>query len=292
MILLHEVGSSPRIDLIIRHILRAAMYREGESVRQKCDLTAAKQLQVEFSQRARSEIPIRSKLGPLQSLADHTVMPHLMDAAFPIQGISSQRLAIFGGSFDPVHCGHLNMAQQAQQQVGLAQILWLPAANPPHKSGRVTTPVAHRLAMLELALASKLNQTISTLEVQRPGLSFAAQTFRQLRQSQPQADWHWLIGSDTFASLPRWYDLEELVEHCHWLVVPRAGSRPLQTLIAQVQQQLTTRELPLRWSVLNLKPLAVSSTQIREAVAQGTSIAGLVPAAVQAYIEAHGLYRD
>ncbi len=212
------------------------------------------------------------------------------DPAFPIQGISPRPYAIFGGSFDPVHWGHLNIALQAHAQVGLERVLWLPAGHPPHKAHRPVTSVAHRLAMLELATAPWPSFVVSDLDTRRPGPSFAAQTFSELRAHYLHVSWFWLLGSDAFATLPRWYCADELVTGCHWLVVPRRQGQLLQATAQRVQRHFAEQGLTLAWSALQMKPLRVSSTQVRQACARGASLVGLVPEAVLTYIATQGLY--
>lgn len=197
-------------------------------------------------------------------------------------------VGILGGTFDPVHLGHLGAADAARLQLDLAQVLFIPNHIPPHKPERSVAPERDRLAMLELALAGQSAFGIDRLELERAGPSYTFDTIDALRRQH--ADWqiHFIVGSDAFLDLHTWHRWDELLRLCAFAVVSRPGydrrrvARMLQELDPGLQVQVSYLEVPT---------VDVSSSQIREAIAAGESLAGLVPPAVAAYIQTRGLYR-
>lgn len=207
-------------------------------------------------------------------------------------------MAILGGSFDPVHWGHLRMAQAALSQLSLERVLWVPDRYPPHKQ---VCPYEHRRAMVECAIANRPAFILPTIRAQGGAINYAIKTFSALRQTYPNGEWFWIIGSDAFATLPRWYRREALVPACHWIVAPRpvteekSGAEPNyqspHTLLCdRVVQQLAAQNIPIRWQLLHFPPVAISSSLIRQCCHQGRSIRHLVPEPVQTYIALHNLY--
>lgn len=202
-----------------------------------------------------------------------------------------ERVGILGGTFNPPHLGHLLMAETAHQQHGLSRVIWVPTYQPPHRLPEELIAFHHRLAMVQGAIASHAAfQTVAMEHL--PNWSYAMHTLTTLQQLNPQASWFWIIGLDAFQSLPRWYGRQTLVTHCHWLVAPRLQDRA-QT-IAQcevVAQAMQAQALPLRWSVLDMPRLDISSRLIRRYVGDRRSIRYLVTDAVRDYIHTHTLYQ-
>lgn len=211
-----------------------------------------------------------------------------------------KKRAIFGGTFNPVHWGHLVMAQTALSQCNLEQVIWVPAYHPPHKSSSGLLEFGHRLQMLQGAIADHAAFTLSDFD---PPIktSYAVSTFLDLQQSYPNTDWYWIVGSDTFLKLPQWYQREQLAVAIEWLVAPRLlprGSKNLaalqshtEHLCQQVAQQMTEQSLPLRWQVLSMPILDISSSLIRQYCQEGRSIRYLVPDSVRMYINQEHLYQ-
>src|SRR5262245_16024054 len=135
------------------------------------------------------------------------------------------RLGIFGGSFDPVHTGHLILAEQCREQARLDRVLFVPAARPPHKT-RELTPFHHRAEMRTLAIAGNPAFVVDELEKDRPGPSFTADTLEQLHQREPEAELWLILGADSLFDVPRWYRPERILELAGLLVVGRPGSPP------------------------------------------------------------------
>ena len=202
----------------------------------------------------------------------------------------TQKLGILGGTFNPVHHGHLIMAQDAREHFGLDRVLFIPCAQPPHKSAVKLAAAEHRLAMLRAAIGDDSHFEINTLELEREGPSFTIETIKALRHAQPTASLYYIIGTDSLFELHQWYQINELLEYCEFVTMLRPGF-PVEHL---AEEQLN---LPPPWSrrlLANLFPghaTDISSTDIRRRVATGRSIRYLVPDAVARYIAAQGLYR-
>jgi nicotinate-nucleotide adenylyltransferase len=212
-----------------------------------------------------------------------------------------QRLAIFGGTFDPIHWGHLLVAETALAQLHLDQVIWVPSKNPPHKQAAL---FEHRVAMLQLATANNPAFIISIIERERSGASYAINTLMDLSACYPNTHWYWVIGLDAFQTLPRWYLRHEIALMCDWLIAPRllGGETIAQSefICKQVEEQLQkrndmstlTRSHTIHWQLLNTPLVRVSSSRIRELCRADHSIGNLVPETVKYYITNHNLYSN
>lgn len=211
-------------------------------------------------------------------------------------------VALFGGTFDPVHCGHLAAAQAAQQAFALERVEFVTVAHPPHKLNRAITPFAHRHAMVSLACAGIPKFVPSLLEGPDEGdggANYSIDTVRKVTARLGASDrLYFLIGADAFLDLPTWREGTALIDACDFILVSRPGFSIAQ-IARVVPQELRAgaegaSSLSLRRSTLHLLPTVdfdVSSSGIREAAAAGKSLAGLVPDAVAEYIQKLGLYR-
>jgi len=188
------------------------------------------------------------------------------------------RLGLFGGSFDPVHYGHLLMAQAACEELALTRLFFIPTAQSPFKPLEAPAPAKERLRLLRLALAGQPVYEIDEQEVQRGGTSFTIDTVRDYGRRFPQARLFYLIGADHARTLPAWREAEELARLVEFVVVARPG------------QPATPLPPPFCGRELAGFPLGVSSSQIRSRVKQGLSIRGLVPDAVGEAIGNSKLY--
>jgi len=202
-------------------------------------------------------------------------------------------LAFFGGTFDPVHCGHLIVARSVVEQAGLDRLTFVPAGVPPHKAG-AHVAAEHRLAMLKRAVAGHADLAVSDIELSRPGRSFTYDTLCALRELHPRARLAWLIGLDMLEDLPRWYRAADLVREFEILVALRPPGGPLlasamaaarSAFGVQAARRLTSR-------VLETPLIDISSTAIRARVRAGQPIDWLVPPAVARYVQEHGLYTE
>jgi nicotinate-nucleotide adenylyltransferase len=187
--------------------------------------------------------------------------------------------------------GHLVLAQDAAEKLELSQVVFVPAARPPHKQHIQQAGPEHRLRMIELAVQSNQRFTVSDLELRRDGLSYTVDTVAELRRSHPLAAWYLLVGSDTLMELHMWHRINELLEMCEVAAVLRPGAddraairKHLELTQAQVEQ--VTEHL------IDTHRIGISSTEIRARVAAGRSISYLVPPEVEAYILENELYRD
>lgn len=193
-------------------------------------------------------------------------------------------IGVMGGTFDPIHLGHLAIAEEAREALGLARILFVPAGLPPHKPAADVTSVPHRVAMVDLATADNPAFELSRVEVDRPGPSYTVDTVELLAR---QDDVTVILSAETFAELPTWHDPDRLFELARVAVVPREGYPAPDP--AWLGTEFPGRDD--RVSYLAGPRLGLSSTAIRARVAAGRSIRYLVPPAVEAYIVAKGLYR-
>lgn len=208
---------------------------------------------------------------------------------------------IFGGTFNPVHLGHLQIAREAMQRCGLDRVLFLPAADPPHKPVAGEVSFADRLAMVRAAIAGEPGFAASDLESRRSGKSYSVRTLEILREQAPDEELYFIIGLDSFRDLPLWKDYLRLFHLAHLVVISRPGidQDPRSLLPVAIRNQFcydaASENLCHRSgnSVIFLTEprLDISSTQIRERLHRGESIAHLVPPAVAAYISRHRLYR-
>jgi nicotinate-nucleotide adenylyltransferase len=200
------------------------------------------------------------------------------------------RLGIYGGSFDPVHYGHLLLAECAREQLHLDQVWLIPAAVPPHKQEREQAPAKARFEMLELALAGNDWLRPSNLEIERGGVSYTVQTLLDVKNSQPDASLFLLMGADSLRDLPTWREPERICELALPAVVRRGGSpEPEFGVLAPFVS--AERLAQIRASQVEMPLIELSSTDLRERAAAGQSLRFRTPRAVEKYIETHGLYR-
>lgn len=196
------------------------------------------------------------------------------------------RLGVFGGSFDPVHFGHLRMAEEARTQAGLDRVLFIPTQVSPFKVGRQVTPGELRVQMLHIAVEDNPAFAVSDVEVARPGPSYTVETLRLLREQHPAAELLFLTGTDAVRDLPKWREPEEILSLARFLVAGRPGVDRAEVLHA----------LPDTWeeriSFIEMQELDISSTYLRERIREGRSVRYLLPRAVEEFIAAHGLYRE
>ena len=197
------------------------------------------------------------------------------------------RLGLLGGTFDPVHRGHLTLARAGRDELGLDEVLFLPAGQPWRKAGRMIASNEHRLAMLERALEGEAGFQVSRLELERPGPSYTADTLEALRDDRPEDELFSLLGEDALIDLPNWARPQRILELARLAVARRADSSP--EALEEVERRLPGLGGRVIW--LKMPAVAVSATEIRERVRGGQPIGGLVPATVQEYIRKQGLYR-
>ena len=188
------------------------------------------------------------------------------------------KLGIFGGSFNPIHLGHLLMAQTAMEELGLNRLFFVPAAQSPFKTEAKPAPDAVRLQLLRLALAGKTDCEVDDQEVHRGGISYTVDTLRSYANKFPNARLFYLIGADNVPKLPEWHEPAELAQLAEFVAMPRPGSAAI------------IFPTPFRGRTLRGCPTAISSSEIRARVRANLSIANLVPPAVVEAVRNASLY--
>ncbi|MBN1347522.1 MAG: nicotinate (nicotinamide) nucleotide adenylyltransferase [Phycisphaerae bacterium] len=200
------------------------------------------------------------------------------------------RVGLYGGTFDPIHVGHLLVARAVRERLELDRLILIPSAHPPHKPVGRLTEAAHRLAMTKAAVDAEQGFEVSDCETKRSGPSYTIDTVAEYRrQLGGDAEIVWLIGSDTLQELAGWYRVAELVDACRFVVAPRPGceSPDLTSLGVALNPEQIDR---LRGSFVGAPRIDVSATEIRRRVASGLSVRWMVPEPVRRYIVDHHLY--
>ena len=200
-----------------------------------------------------------------------------------------RRLGIMGGSFDPIHIAHLLMAETVREALSLDRVLFLPTGTQPLKQDTQATPAEHRVAMLELAIKSNPTFALSTVDIDRAGPSYTADSLEQLRKEwgrrEETAMW-FIVGSDALLNFPKWHQPERVIAQARLAVVRRptfdADLAPMEAAVPGLSAAIDWVDAPL---------IEVSGTDIRKRVAEGLSIRYRVPDAVRDYIASHGLYQ-
>jgi nicotinate-nucleotide adenylyltransferase len=199
------------------------------------------------------------------------------------------RLGIFGGTFDPVHYGHLLLAECCREQCPLDAVWFLPAAVPPHKRNQPLTPAAARVEMLELGIAGHPAFAVSRYEVDRGGVNYTVDTLAYFRGQDPEGELSFLLGADMLHDLPNWREPARVCELATAIVVRRSGTDAvdLGCLSGVVPPETIDR---IRRHQVEMPEIGISSTEIRRRVSQRRSIRYQTPRAVEKYIQTHGLY--
>ncbi|MFN8625849.1 MAG: nicotinate-nucleotide adenylyltransferase [Candidatus Binatia bacterium] len=211
----------------------------------------------------------------------------------------AHRIGILGGTFNPIHLGHLRSAEEVREAQGLDRVLFIPSASPPHKRRAGLASAAHRLAMVRRAVAGNPFFKVSTIEIERHGRSYSVDTLRALRARMPGAAFSFIMGLDAFREIDTWKHHEAIFELCDVLVTsrpPTAETVLFDLLPVAVRDQFCypddelTHRTGNRILFQRISGLDISASSIRERVAAGLSIRYLVPTAVERYIARHSLY--
>jgi len=198
------------------------------------------------------------------------------------------KVGILGGTFDPVHLGHLTIAEEARRRLSLRKVIFVLAGQPWLKADRIITPAMHRIKMVELAIAGKSYFELSTIEIDRSGPSYTVDTLTMMQQGLGiRAELFLIVGWDSLNELPRWHNPVVLVKLCKLVAFTRTGySVPdlaaLEEMVPGVRQSTM---------VLTIPPIDISSTEIRQRIERGLPLQGLVPEEVDRYITEQKLYR-
>lgn len=200
-------------------------------------------------------------------------------------------LLLYGGSFNPIHNGHLIIARAATEQLGVERTILIPSAAPPHKANSDLASPEDRLEMVRLAIAGEPGFEVSDIELHRQGPSYTILTIEAYRRELgSDVQLYWLIGGDTLPELGTWYRVGELVDLCRIVTASRPGFEapdlsPLLTVLTPAQIER------LRGGMIKTPLVDISATQVRQRVREGPSLSGLVPDRVAEYVLRHGLYR-
>jgi len=215
-----------------------------------------------------------------------------------------ERIGILGGTFNPVHCGHLRAAAAVRTRFSLDRVLFIPSFIPPHKESAGIASAEERLKMVELAVRGKPAFIPSAVEIRAKGRSYSILTLNKIKSSYPRAWIFFILGVDAFLEIETWREWKRVLERCLFIVVTRPGYRlrDAEDVLGlayrgQVRSVSRLENVPEQWflrSRIFLVPIAaadISSTEIRRRIREDRSIKGLVPAAVEDYIHKHGLYQ-
>ncbi|MBE3518770.1 MAG: nicotinate-nucleotide adenylyltransferase [Firmicutes bacterium] len=198
-------------------------------------------------------------------------------------------IGIMGGTFDPIHFGHLRAAEEVLQGFQLDRVIFVPAGNPPHKAGERISSAEHRYLMTVLATMDHPNFEVSRVEIDRPGFSYTLDTLREFRKRFPGDNLYFITGADAILSVHYWNGYRELFELADFIAVTRPGysMESLDCLRPLIGEQCYSRI-----HVFTVTSLAISSSDIRDRVRKSLSIRYLTPETVRRYIERNGLYKD
>jgi nicotinate-nucleotide adenylyltransferase len=196
-------------------------------------------------------------------------------------------IGVLGGTFDPVHNGHLILADVAGEQLNLTEILFIPAGQPWLKTERIITPAQHRLQMLRLALDDSPQFRISEMEIERPGPTYTIDTINALKNSLNADDeLFFILGQDNLMQIPQWHDASDLIKLCYLAAAPRPGVKKPDLKALEVE----IPGIKLRVMLMKEPKVDINATDIRERVAKGLSVRHLVPEPVNRYIKEQKLY--
>ena len=187
------------------------------------------------------------------------------------------KIGILGGTFNPIHLGHLILAEEVRQKLGLAKIIFVPANLPPHKDNGEIVPAYHRLKMLKLAIRNNPYFSVSDIEIKRGGRSYTIDTIKEFTGTYPEDELYFIIGSDLVRYLNEWKDVREIIALVRFIVATRQGY-PLENL-------------PGYMTTIDIRAIDISAFQIRQCIKENRSFRYLVPEAVRQYIIREGLYK-
>ena len=215
-----------------------------------------------------------------------------------------ETIGLFGGTFDPIHLGHLRAAAEVRRRTRLDRILFIPSYRPPHKAKGGTAPAADRLRMVEIACRRRAGVEASPIEVEARGKSYSIRTLRHVRRLRPAARLFFIVGIDAFLDIGTWHEYEKVLAECFFLVTGRPGfdlERARDVLGGRLRSSIGTLEEAgdlagaasprSRVILTGIRALDVSSTAVRDRIRRGRSLDGLVPRGVAAYIREHRLYQ-
>jgi nicotinate-nucleotide adenylyltransferase len=212
---------------------------------------------------------------------------------------SNRRVGLFGGTFNPIHLGHLRGAEDIREIFHLEEVIFVPSSIPPHKTSEEVIEASHRLEMVRLAVSGNPYFSVSDVEISRPGKSYSIETIRFFREKRQDA-FFFILGSDAFVEIETWKEFQNLFFLCHFIVMTRPGSQketpPLPRALVPSFRYASKEKAWVHVSgyMLYIKEISfldISSTKVRELIEKGRSVKYLIPTEVEAYVKQHGLYR-
>jgi len=204
--------------------------------------------------------------------------------------IGPMRIGVLGGTFDPVHLGHLIIAETVRDELALDKVLFVPAATPPHKQERPIAAAADRLEMVRLAIAGNGAFDVSEVEIERGGVSYTIETIEGLRRTVgDEAKLFLIVGADSVPELTTWKDIDHLVRLCTFVVAARPGYKIEDLIREEIGLAPETRQRVLRHYIDAVR-VDISSTELRARLVEGRSVRYRLPEAVEQYIRTKGLY--
>lgn len=200
------------------------------------------------------------------------------------------KIGIMGGTFDPIHNGHLMLGKQAYKEYALDEIWYMPSGHPPHKKNHHVTEPAMRLAMTELAVKNHKGFICSDFEIRRMGNTYTAQTLRLLHKSYPEHTFYFIIGADSLYEIESWYEPDQVMVQAVILAASREYEDSEYSMEDQIAYLTARYDADIR--MLHCEEMNISSAELRQMVTRGQSIAEYVPQEVISYIGTHGLYQE
>jgi len=198
------------------------------------------------------------------------------------------RIGIFGGTFDPIHVGHLILAEHCREEAGLDEVWFLPSYRPPHKSDREVSRFEQRVEMVQLATTGQPAFRVEAIEKELPPPSYTSETLAELRRRYPDNDFALILGGDSMLDLPRWHEPKRVLERAELLIVPRPGI-DLWTR-EQLAEAVGVPVSAVRVRFVPCPLIDISSRELRKLVSEGKTIRFMVPRAVEEYVRERGLY--
>lgn len=211
------------------------------------------------------------------------------------------KIGLFGGTFNPIHLGHLRGAEEVRDRFGLRTVVFIPVAIPPHKSLKEVVQARHRLEMARLAVTANSSFSLSDVEIKREGKSYSINTIRYFRDEYPEGQLYFILGGDAFTEIETWKEFRSLFSLCNFIVMARPGfgKTPLSAQLPQALKQVLQYDRGVNgWihssgHTLHFQEITfldISSTKVRELLEEGASVKYLVPWEVEVYIRENGLY--
>lgn len=199
------------------------------------------------------------------------------------------KAGIMGGTFNPVHKAHIELARQAYEQLGLDKVIFIPSKNPPHKTNIEIASDEHRFNMLKLAISGNSHFELSDIELKREGITYTLDTVSKLKTANPDIEYYFIIGGDSFMNFLKWRKPEEIIKYCRIVAAGRAGytKEQLDRQALNIKQSLgTTVEF------IDIPDMAISSEMIRRFISEGNAVSDCIPEKVYEYILKHKLYQN